>query len=153
MQNAPFSINFDESTVNGTTQLDINVGHLTEEFLVGRKMFGSIELTEGTEADEVTGKILEKLDEERIDPALLVSVTTDGANVMLGVLGGVQAILRKQFPTLPKWGGCPGHDLCNVLKSETKALDPKFILLSSAALANTRCTRSTSLSGLRSGSE
>ena len=126
MQKFPYSINFDESTVNNTTQLVVNVGHIGEDFLVRRKMFGSFKMEEGTSAEELSDKILDSFDKERVEPTMLMHPATDGCFTMLGVVNGAVAILRRKIPTIPKWGGCPGHDCSNILKSATKALDPSL---------------------------
>ena len=101
-------MNFDESTVNGTSQLDINVSYLTKELLVEKRCLTSVALQHGTTGQELALQVLHELETRSIDPLKMMSVSTDGCSAMIGVLQGAQKHLRDKIPTLPSWGGCAG---------------------------------------------
>ena len=124
MQLRPFSLNFDESTVNGRSILDINCSYVNEENLVEKRMWQAISLEAGTTGLELADTICAALLEDKLDPQMVMSISTDGCAAMLGVLKGAVTILRERIKTLPKWGGCKDHDLANLLKAAVKELSP-----------------------------
>jgi len=132
MKNRPFSLNFDESTVNGDSQLDINVSYLDEDLLVKKRMFTTTALERGTTGEEIADQVLNVLRAEGVDPRMCMSVSTDGCGAMLGAFLGAQKHLRDQIPTLPSWGGCADHDLANLLKSSVGVLCPGLTSIYSA---------------------
>ena len=105
MRSRPFSLNFDESTVNGDSQLDINVSYLDVDLLVKKRMLSTIALERGTTGEEIAAHVLKALRTEGVDPKMCMSVSTDGCSAMLGAFNGAQKHLRDQIPTLPSWGG------------------------------------------------
>ena len=123
MRSRPFSLNFDESTVNGTSQLDINVALLTEELLVERRMLTTIPLQGGTTGKEIASEVLSVLEKNDVDVKNLMSVATDGCGAMIGHMKGAQKYLRDRIPSLINTGGCMAHDLAILLKSSVKCLN------------------------------
>ena len=122
LQDRPFSLNFDESTVNGESQLDINVSYLTPELLVEKRCLTTVALQHGTTGKELALQVIHELKSRNIDPLKMMSISTDGCSAMIGVLHGSQKYLRDIIPTLPSWGGCADHDLANLLKSSVAKL-------------------------------
>jgi hypothetical protein len=108
-----FSINFDESTVNGVTELDINVSYLTEELLVEKRMLTSVAVQGSTSGEELAKLILDYLKDEGVNPLKMMQIQTDGCSTMLGVLNGAQKNLRDEVPTLPTWGGKSPSNTCS----------------------------------------
>ena len=76
MKARPYSLNFDESTVNGDSQLDINVSYLEEDLHVKKRMFTTIALQRGTTGEEIAGQVLDALRAEGVDPRMCMSVST-----------------------------------------------------------------------------
>ena len=105
LQARHFSVNFDESTVNGDSQLDINVSYLTEQLVVEKRCLTTVALQEGTTGRELALEVVQALQDRDIDPLMMMSVSTDGCSAMIGYLEGAQKHLRDIIPTLPKWGG------------------------------------------------
>ena len=132
LQKRPYSLNFDESTVNGDSQLDINVSYLTEELLVEKRCLTTVALQGGTSGQELALQVIHELETRGIDPLKMTSVSTDGCAAMIGVLQGAQKHLRDIIPTLPSWGGCADHDLANLLKSSVAKLNPDLPAIFSA---------------------
>ena len=132
LKDRPYSLNFDESTVNGESQLDINVSYLTPELLVEKRCLTTVALQGGTTGKELALLVMEQLNSRNIDPLKMMSVSTDGCAAMIGVLNGAQKVLRDIIPTLPIWGGCADHDLANVIKSSVGKLCPNLTSIFSA---------------------
>ena len=132
LQDRPYSINFDESTVNGESQLDINISYLTPELLVEKRCLTTVALQHGTTGKEIALQVIHELTIRNIDPLKMMSVATDGCGAMIGVLQGAQKYLRDIIPTLPNWGGCADHDLANMLKSSVAKLCPHLTSIFSA---------------------
>ena len=132
LQDRHYSVNFDESTVNGDSQLDINVSYLTPERLVEKRCLTTVALQHGTTGKEIALAVLQELKSRNIDPLMMMSVSTDGCSAMIGVLQGAQTHLRDIIPTLPAWGGCVDHDLANLLKSSVSKLCPELTSIFSA---------------------
>ena len=57
MKKHPFSLNHDESTVNKTQQLNINVSFRNEADLIQKANFTTIEVTEGTSGQEIADNL------------------------------------------------------------------------------------------------
>ena len=117
MINQHYCLNFDESMVNGTSQMDVNASFLDEDFLVSRRMLTSIPLQEGATAQELTDTIVERLEQDGIDVKMMIQPATDGCHTMLGVVKGAVELLRKKVPTIQKWGG---NYLTNLIKNFLK---------------------------------
>ena len=78
MKARPYSLNFDESTVNGDSQLDINVSYLEEDLQVKKRMFTTIALQRGTTGEEIADQVLDALRAEGVDPRIAcLSAQTD----------------------------------------------------------------------------
>ena len=132
LQDRPYSVNFDESTVNGTSQLVINVSCLTEDLLVEKRCLTTVALQNGTTGQELADEVIFQLENRSIDLLKMMSVSTDGCSGMIGTLKGAQKYLRDKIPTLPNWGGCADHDLANLLKSSVAKLCPDLPAIFSA---------------------
>ena len=127
MQLRPYSCNFDESTVNGKSQVALSVAYLTSELLVERRCLAVIEVKEGTSGQEMANLVLEELQTNNIPIQQMMSVKTDGCSAMLGALQGAQKYLRDKVATLPTFGGCIDHNLANLLKSAVKSLNKDLV--------------------------
>ena len=136
MRKFPFSLNFDESTVCKSQQLNINVSFRNIENNISKANFTTIEVLQDTKGESIANMVLETLDEHMIPLQNLVSVQTDGCAAMLGRYKGTQTILRQKVPHLPDFGGCEGHDACNILKNGVKKMMPDLIELFSLVWAN-----------------
>ena len=121
-----FSLNFDESTVLKSSQMDINVSYWNEG-KVNKRNLTTIAMEAGTSAEEIVDAVLLELDKNFIRKENLISVSTDGCSTMLGKDNGVQARLRQEIPHIPDFGGCPAHDCSNVLKSTLLKLHPDML--------------------------
>ena len=88
-------------------------------------MFETVKLEEGTSAEEVGEAVINRLEKE-VPIKMMMQAQTDGAPVMIGLISGALEYIRKKVPTLPSWGGCPDHDLSNLLKHGVKALMPNL---------------------------
>lgn len=122
MRKRPYSINFDESTVNGVSEMTLNVAFLTSSLLVERRCFTILAITEGSTGKEMAQLVLAKLEENYIPTINMMSIKTDGCSAMIGKVKGAQKFLRDEVPTVPDWGGCVDHDLPNILKAALKVL-------------------------------
>jgi hypothetical protein len=121
-----YSVNFDESTVNGITELDINVSYLTEELLVEKRMLTSVAVQGGTSGEELAQLVLDYLKAEGVNPLKMMQIQTDGCSTMLGVLSGAQKNLRDEVPTLPTWGGESTSITCSCSCSCSQLCVPKL---------------------------
>jgi len=128
----PFSINFDESSVNGDSILDINVSYINSMGLVEKRMLTAIAMQEGTTGREVADTVVQTLQRLGVDHLKTMSVATDGCSTMLGVVKGAVTLLRAEIETLTDFGGCTSHDLSNILKAAVKSLCPYLTSMFSA---------------------
>ena len=126
MQLRPYSVNFDESTINGKSELTLNVAFLTQDLLVERRCLAVIDVEEGTTGEEMANTVMKELVDNQIPLKMMMSVKTDGCSAMIGHLRGAQKFMREKVPTLLPNGGCVDHDLANVLKSAVQALCPEL---------------------------
>ena len=129
MTERPYSINFDESTVNGLSEVTMNASYLNDNLLVEKRSLAVISMNEGTSGYEFANMALTELEEDNIDPVNMMSAKTDGCKAMIGVLLGAQKYLRDRVPMLPKFGGCIDHDLPNVLKAGVKVLCKHVLII------------------------
>ena len=83
-----FSLNFNESTVLQSSQMDIIVSYW-DEGKVNKRNLTTIAMEAGTSAEEIVDAVLSELDKNFIRKKNLVSVTTDGCSTMLGKDNGV----------------------------------------------------------------
>ena len=61
LQARHYSVNFDESTVHGESQLDINVSYLNEELLVEKRCLTSVALHYVTTGRELAMQVIHDL--------------------------------------------------------------------------------------------
>jgi len=128
----PFSINFDESSLNGDSILDINVSYINSMGLVEKRMLTAIAMQEGTTGREVADTVVQTLQRLGVDHLKTMSVATDGCSTMLGVVKGAVMLLRAEIETLTDFGCCTSHDLSNILKAAVKSLCPYLTSMFSA---------------------
>lgn len=121
-----FSLNFDESSINKRTELDINVSFVKEDRVV-KTNFKVVEMTGSTTAEDIVAAVFGALDNVSIPRNNIVSISTDGCSTMLGSMNGVHALMRETLPHLPDWGGCMAHSPSNMLKAATPFLGESFI--------------------------
>ena len=98
-----FSLNLDESSVNSKTQLDLNVS-LNSDGIPVKKHLTTISMEEGTSAAEIAGAILQYLESEEIPLKNMMIPSGDGCNTIMGEVGGVMALLRREMPWIPHFG-------------------------------------------------
>ena len=122
------SLNFDESAVNKTSQLDLNVSYIHEKNAVKQNLT-TLSMDRGTTAQEIVDVVVGFFESNLIPLGNIMVVTTDGCSTMLGEDNGVQALLRSRIPHLPHWGGCSCHDLSNLLKAGVSKLNPSLTSL------------------------
>ena len=123
---SPFSLSFDESSINKTSQLDLNVSYVQETVVI-KRFLETIEMKAGTTAEEIVEAVFRVLDTNKIPVKNLVTISTDGCSAMLGKFKGVHAVMRERLPWLPDWGGCMAHSPSNMLKAATACLSESFL--------------------------
>ena len=126
LQTSPFSLSFDESSINSTSQLDLNVSYVQEKVVI-KRFLETIEMKAGTTAEEIVEAVFRVLDTNNIQEKNLVTISTDGCSAMLGRFKGVHALMRERLPWLPDWGGCMAHSPSNMLKAATACLGESFL--------------------------
>ena len=126
LSNNFFSLNFDESSINKRTELDLNVSFVKDDRVV-KTNFRIIEMTGTTTAADIVAAVYGALDSALIPRSNIVSISTDGCSTMLGSMNGVHTIMRESLPHLPDWGGCMAHSPSNMLKAATPFLGESFI--------------------------
>ena len=77
MQLRPYSVNFDESTINGKSELTLNVAFLTQDLLVERRCLAVIDVEEGTTGEEMANTVMKELVDNQIPLKMMMSVKTD----------------------------------------------------------------------------
>ena len=120
-----FSLNIDESQVNKTCQLDVNVsGYDSESETWFKENLTTISLEKGTKAEAIKDALLNELRSENVPTENCLFIQTDGCSTMIGSLNGFHVKIREEIPTLPNLdlGGCGSHDCSNVLKNAVKKL-------------------------------
>lgn len=83
--------------------------------------------TEDSTASGLSNKILEILEPLQLDPQLCVGFGFDGASVMAGSKGGVQALLKDTFPN-EVYIHCHSHSLNLVLCTASEVKCPQPLL-------------------------
>ena len=83
MKKHPFSVNFDESTVNKSQQLNNNVAIRNEYNRIEKHNFTTLELTDGTTGIELANMVIAALESEDITLLNMISDQTDGCAAML----------------------------------------------------------------------
>jgi hypothetical protein len=126
LKNNFFSLGFDESSINNTSQLDLNVSYV-EGAVVVKTFLETVDMEEGTTAEEICEAVFKVIDSNLIPDRHIVTISTDGCSTMLGRFGGVHAIMRKRLPWLPDWEGCMAHSPINMLKTATPYLGESFM--------------------------
>ena len=92
-----------------------------------KRFFETIEMKDGTKAEEIVEAVVKALECNSIPLSNLVTISTDGCSAMLGKFKGVHALLRERLPWLPDWGGCMAHSPSNMLKAATVCLPESFM--------------------------
>ena len=136
MKTHPFSLNFDESTVNKSQQLNINVSFRNSDDKIVKANFVTVKVVEGSTGSEIANMVLKSLDDEGITRRNFSSDQTDGCAAMLGRFKGCHTVLKQALPNLPDFGGCKAHDACNILKYGLKKMMPEMTTLYSCIWAN-----------------
>ena len=93
-----FSLNFDESSINKKTELDVNVSYVKKDRVV-KTNFRIVEMKGNTSAEDIVGAVFEALDTKFIPRENIVSISTDGCSTMLGAVNGVHTLMRKSCHT------------------------------------------------------
>ena len=83
-----YSLKFDESKVNGQSQLDMNVSYLTTVGLVEKRCLTIVALKAGTTGRELALQVIKELTDRDINPLNMMSCSTDGCAAMIGTLQG-----------------------------------------------------------------
>ena len=91
-----FSLNFDETSINLKSQLDINVSYLSGDVIV-KENLTTISMESGTTAEEIVEAVFGQLEEFLIPINNIMVVTTDGCSTMLGSDNGVHTLMRCVF--------------------------------------------------------
>ena len=91
----PFSIDFDESTVNGKSLLVVDSCYVNEQCLVEKRMYTCMEMVEGTSGLEVADTVCTSLERDGVDLQMLVVPASDGCSTILGKVKGAITILRQ----------------------------------------------------------
>ena len=107
LQTSFFSLSFDESSINSTSQLDLNVSYVMGKEVI-KRFLETIEMKAGTTAEEIVEAVFKVLATNNIPEKNLVTISTDGCSAMLGKFKGVHALMRERLPWLPDWGGVYG---------------------------------------------
>jgi hypothetical protein len=101
LQKTFFSINFDETSINGETQLDVNVSFMNDDGNFVKENLMTIDMRAGTSAEEVTEIVFGRLEELRVPLEHIIQAATDGCTTMLGSENGVHAIFRSAMHSKP----------------------------------------------------
>jgi hypothetical protein len=88
-----FSLNFDETSINLNSQLDINVSYLSGDVIV-KENLTTISMESGTTAEEIVDAVIGQLEEFLIPLENIMVVTTDGCSTILGSDNGVHTLMR-----------------------------------------------------------
>ena len=126
LQTSFFSLSFDESSINSTSQLDLNVSYVMGKEVI-KRFLETVEMKAGTTAEEIVEAVFKVLATNNIPEKNLVTISTDGCSAMLGKFKGVHALMRERLPWLPDWGGCMAHSPSNMLKAATACLGGSFM--------------------------
>lgn len=121
MQNCDaFSLGFDESEINKTSELV----RISSPSGLKLRHYRTLDLYSGT-AENIARDLLTTLDEDGVDyKQKLLSAMTDGCNVMQGKHGGVKKILSDEIPEFFDPGSCNDHHLSNGMKHAVTKFDP-----------------------------
>ena len=101
-----FSIGFDESEINKTSEMEIMANIAVPGQCVQLRHYRTLDLDSGTTAS-IVASLLGQFAEDGIDyKKKLISTMTDGCNTMQGHIGGVKKLLSEQVPQLVDLGSC-----------------------------------------------
>ena len=118
-----FSVGFDESEINKTSELEIMVRIATSSG-IDLRHYRTLDLYSATAAN-IVNDLLSQFDEDGVDyKNKLICAMTDGCNTMQGHLGGVKKLLRDKITELLDPGSCNDHHLSNAMKHAVNAFDP-----------------------------
>ena len=118
-----FSIGFDESEVNKTSELEILVQLSKSGNGVQLRHYRTIDLESG-KAEVIVRTLLQQFDEDGVDyRSKMITSMTDGCNTMEGRLGGVKVKLQNEIKQFIDFGSCNDHHISNAMKHAVKAFD------------------------------
>ena len=118
-----FSVGFDESEINKTSEMEIMV-RIATEYKIDLRLYRTLDLFSAT-AQNIVDDLLSHFDEDGIDyKNRLLSSMTDGCNTMEGHLKGVKKLMMDKIPELINPGSCTDHHLSNAMKHAVEAFDP-----------------------------
>ena len=118
-----FSVGFDESEINKTSELEIIVKASDKEDGILLRHYRTLDLFSGT-ADSIVRSLLGLFDKDGIDyKNKLVVVMTDGCNTMQGHRSGVKKRLTDIVPQCYDLGSCNDHHISNALKHAVESFD------------------------------
>lgn len=115
-----YAVMADEARDRHTEQLAVCVRYVTSEGKVNKRFFGLSKL-DGFDAESITDALEKMLKSNGIDDLNCVAQAYDGASVMSGSVGGVQALFRKNHPEAI-YVHCYAHELNLVLCYTCKAI-------------------------------
>ena len=93
-----FSLAVDESTdASNTAQLAIFVCGINADFVLSERFLGLMHLEDTTTGRNIYNAVIKCLEDNSLDLSKLVSVTTDGAPAMVGVVKGFVTLLEKHI--------------------------------------------------------
>lgn len=114
-----YSVMADEARDRHTEKLAVCVRFVTEEGV--RECFLGLQTLQGFDAQSITDAIEEMLQSHNLGDLMCVAQTYDGASVMSGAVGGVQARFRERHPEAV-YVHCYAHELNLVLCYTCKAI-------------------------------
>ena len=118
------SIGFDESEMNKREEMEIVVKMSHPKHGIVTRHFKTVELDHG-DAEYIKDTLLRQFSQEGISlEDLLISLMTDGTNVMIGHKSGVIKRVRDECRGVHLVGSCLDHHLNNSLKAAVTDFDP-----------------------------
>ena len=118
-----FSIGFDETEINKTSQMEVLVKLAHPEFGIVLRHYRTIELKEG-DAAALTNIIIESFNLDGVDfKKKLIAPMSDGCATMEGKKSGVKVRLSKEVEDMKDLGACNGHHISNAMKWGVRAFD------------------------------
>ena len=119
-----FSIGFDESEFNKTSELEILVKISHKDNGIQLRHYKTLELESGTGAETITDTVLGEFDSDGIDyRKKLIAPMSDGCPTMEGKKSGVKKRMKDLIGDMIDVGACNGHHIANALKHGADAFD------------------------------
>ena len=118
------SVGFDESEMNKREEMEIVVKMSHPKHGILTRHFKTVEL-DHADAEYLKDTLLGQFTQEGINlEQLLISLMTDGTNVMIGNLSGVIKRVMDEYRGVHLMGSCLDHHLNNSLKAAVTEFDP-----------------------------